>query len=126
MRALTMGALAISVTLAGASAAVADWREDASPFDQHRLASLDESKAKGLSEASAGRDIGLIHAVLDPAAGPAPPGALIGNWHCRTIKLGGMTPDVVYSWFNCRIGGSPWKRLEQLIRDTSDSMVNKT
>ena len=30
-------------------------------------------------------------------------GTLTGKWRCRTIKLGGLTPDVVYSWFNCRI-----------------------
>ena len=26
-----------------------------------------------------------------------------GAWRCRTIKLGGMTRAVVYSWFHCRI-----------------------
>ncbi|MGH6877474.1 MAG: DUF4893 domain-containing protein, partial [Rhizomicrobium sp.] len=29
---------------------------------------------------------------------------LMGDWRCRTMKLGGMAPDIVYSWFRCRIG----------------------
>ena len=47
--------------------------------------------------------MGTIHAVLDPAPEAIGEGALAGRWRCRTIKLGGLTPDVVYSWFNCRI-----------------------
>ena len=30
-------------------------------------------------------------------------GHLKGNWRCRTIKLGGASADIVYSWFPCRI-----------------------
>ena len=85
------------------SAAQAGWQEDASPFDVNRLSKLDESRAKGLSEAQAGSDMGTIHAVLDPAPQAIGEGALAGKWRCRTIKLGGMTPDVVYCWFHCRI-----------------------
>ena len=47
--------------------------------------------------------MGTIHAVLDPAPQAIGEGALAGKWRCRTIKLGGLTPDVVYAWFNCRI-----------------------
>jgi len=101
MRALIIGVF--STLLLGTGAAQAGWQDDASPFDQQRLARLEEAKAKGLSEAAAGPDMGTIHAVLDPAADPASAGALAGSWRCRTIKLGGMTPDVVYSWFRCRI-----------------------
>ena len=85
------------------SAAQAGWQEDATPFDVNRLSKLDESRAKGLSEAQAGSDMGTIHAVLDPAPQAIGEGALAGKWRCRTIKLGGITPDVVYGWFNCRI-----------------------
>ena len=28
---------------------------------------------------------------------------LIGTWRCRTMKLGGISPAVVYSWFRCRM-----------------------
>jgi hypothetical protein len=85
------------------TAAQAGWQEDATPFDVNRISKLDESRAKGLSEAQAGSDMGTIHAVLDPAPEAIGEGALAGKWRCRTIKLGGLTPDVVYSWFNCRI-----------------------
>ena len=85
------------------SAAQAGWQEDATPSDVNRISKLDELRAKGLSEAQAGSDMATIHAVLDPAPQAIGEGALAGKWRCRTIKLGGLTPDVVYSWFNCRI-----------------------
>jgi hypothetical protein len=95
--------LAATMIVAAASAAEAGWREQASTFDARRLSRLDEARAKGLAEAQSGRDIGVIHAVLDPAPISASARWFSGGWRCRTIKLGGMTPDVVYSWFRCRI-----------------------
>ena len=86
-----------------ATAAQAGWRETASAFDQDRIAKLEESKAKALGEAAAGPDMGAIRAVLDPAPTPTSEGALTGSWRCRTIKVGGITPSVVYSWFRCRV-----------------------
>ncbi len=96
--------LAALVALGAASSAAAGWRDLASPYDAGRLAKLDEARAKGLAEAQAGRDIGLIRRVLDARPRPASADSLRGSWRCRTIKLGGMTPDIVYSWFGCRIG----------------------
>ena len=34
-----------------------------------------------------------------------------GEWRCRTIKAGGLSPLVVYGWFKCRVSddGSGWK-----------------
>ena len=75
---------------------------------------MDESRAKGLDEASRGApaaDLAVIHSVLDAEAVDASSSPLGGNWRCRTIKLGGITPDVVYGWFRCRIslkGGAPY------------------
>jgi hypothetical protein len=105
------GSLIALSLCAGMSAAHAGWREDASPFDVKRFSQLEESKSRGLSEAQSGPDAELIHAVLDAAPESVSQGALAGNWRCRTIKLGGMTPDVVYSWFHCRVserGGGLW------------------
>jgi len=103
-RTLRISLIALAA-LAAASSAFAGWREEASPQDASRLARLDEARTKGLTEAQLGRDIGLIHAVMDPQSQPVSAASLKGDWRCRTIKLGGMTPDLVYSWFRCRIGG---------------------
>jgi hypothetical protein len=104
MRRFSGFAFAAFAALFTVSSASAAWQDHASSFDANRLARLDEARAKGLSEAQAGRDIGLIHTVLDMEARPSSARALEGNWRCRSIKLGGMTPDIVYSWFRCRIG----------------------
>jgi len=89
-----------------ATAANAGWHDEASQFDAQRLSRLDESRAKGLDEASRGAspsDLAAIDSVLHAQAASASPAALSGIWRCRTIKLGGVTPDVIYSWFRCRI-----------------------
>ncbi len=87
------------------SVASAGWREDASPTDIQRLNALAESRTKGLDEASRGNpaDLAAIHSVLQSGAAPASAAKPAGTWRCRTLKLGGITPDVVYSWFRCRI-----------------------
>jgi len=89
-----------------ATAANAGWRDEASQFDAQRLSRLDESRTKGLDEASRGAspsDLAAIDSVIHAQATSASPSALAGAWRCRTIKLGGLTPDVIYSWFRCRI-----------------------
>lgn len=96
----SLGAAALIFT---ASTAQAGWRDEASAFDVNRIAKLDEARAKGLTEAEAGSDMATIHAVLDPAPQNASERELTGRWRCRTIKLGGLTPDVVYGWYACRI-----------------------
>jgi hypothetical protein len=99
---LKVSLLAAALSLA-AGAAQAGWQDTASAFDAQRLSKLEESKAKALGEAQTGSDMDTIHAVLDPASMPASDSALTGSWRCRTIKIGGITPSVVYGWFNCRI-----------------------
>ncbi|MGN6516887.1 MAG: DUF4893 domain-containing protein [Rhizomicrobium sp.] len=94
-----VGLTIVAVLLA--TPALAGWRDVATQADQKRLSLLDESKARGMQQAEAGSDMGVIHAVLDPAGGPAD--GIEGMWRCRLIKLGGMTPSRVYSWFTCRI-----------------------
>jgi len=85
--------------------ATASWQNEASAYDVSRLERIDEARAKGVAEAQSGRDSGLVHAVLDAEARPASARALQGAWRCRTIKLGGLSPDIAYSWFRCRIAG---------------------
>jgi hypothetical protein len=101
---LCSGMLAAMVLCGSAAAAQAGWQDQASPYDVKRLSLLEDSKSRGLAEAEQGRDAALVHGVVDAPAVSASEGGLEGTWRCRTIKLGGMAPDVVYSWFTCRIG----------------------
>ncbi|HEY6578895.1 MAG TPA: hypothetical protein VIY09_06195, partial [Rhizomicrobium sp.] len=57
--------LVAALAAAGPSVAQAGWRDQISSYDAGRLAKIDEARAKGLAEAQAGREIGLIRAVLD-------------------------------------------------------------
>lgn len=97
MRGRTLEAFLIALALGVPAAAQAGWRDEASPYDQNRFAKLEESRAQGLAQAG---DAAAIRETLDA---PAVSGDLTGTWRCRTIKLGGMTSSVVYSWFRCRI-----------------------
>lgn len=104
MRARQYDALAAAVVAAlFCTPSAANWQEEVSAYDQGRLARLDEARAKGLAEARAGRDIGAIRSVLDAERRPVSADKLRGEWRCRTMKLGGATPDIVYSWFRCRV-----------------------
>ncbi len=97
-------AFAILALLLMGAVANAGWRDQASAFDVQRLSQIAQSRAKGVDEASLGApasDLAAIHSLLDAQAVS---GSVTGKWRCRTIKLGGLTPDVIYSWFNCRIG----------------------
>jgi len=99
--ALAPAAFALAVT--GASAG---WQDVASKADQQRLAALGDAKQKALAEAHAGTgsgDASAIDSALGAESHAPSAGEVLGSWRCRTIKLGGMTPYVVYAWFNCRI-----------------------
>jgi Domain of unknown function (DUF4893) len=45
-----------------------------------------------------------LKSVLEPAGHTVARQSLIGNWHCRNMKMGGIDAYIVYKWFNCRIG----------------------
>src|ERR1700749_2496951 len=107
MRKSTLKALTATAALvASITAASAGWQDQASDFDKGRLAALGEAKQKALDETkgSGGTgDASAINAALGPASHAPSAGGVAGSWRCRTIKLGGVTPYVVYSWFNCRL-----------------------
>jgi len=96
--------IAAMAVFCAVTAADASWEESASPYDVKRLSQLDEARSRGLSEAESGRHAALIRAVLERPQIALSGEELEGAWRCRMIKLGGMTPDMVYSWFSCRIG----------------------
>jgi len=100
------GILALALSLA-ASPAFAGWRETASPADIARIEQLDQIRKTALDDSHRGQGQGdgrIIAQVMDPEGRGIPQAALLGNWRCRQIKLGGMTSYVVYDqWFSCNV-----------------------
>ena len=89
-----------------ASPALAVWDDDVNAYDRDRLFRLEESRDRGLRAAERGaprRDLAIIHGALDQPGRPITARELTGTWQCRTMKLGGLTPDIIYSWFRCRV-----------------------
>ena len=86
--------------------------------DRDRLSKYDETRAAALDEARAGGSSSDLKILEDLVSSPTlafddfDP---VGDWRCRTIKVGGMSPLIVYGWFRCRVSddGSGW-RLEKL------------
>jgi hypothetical protein len=73
--------------------------------DASRLAGLEWSRLRGLAAAFTEADGEARQTVAGLYTnGLAPAGDLPeGNYHCRTIKLGGISPLVVYQFFDCTI-----------------------
>jgi Domain of unknown function (DUF4893) len=100
---LAIAALAV-VTLTGT--AKADWHDQITRYDVHRLDHLEQSRAQALKEAQRRGGTGDIRAVqrlFAPEPRSVPERVLAGTWRCRQVKLGGMTGYYVFDWFRCRI-----------------------
>lgn len=97
--------LLAAVALTIAAPAFAAWQDELNDFDRARLGLLDQSRDKGLAKAARGSqsDLATIRSVLGPSGGPISGRELEGDWQCRQMKLGGMAPSIVYTWFNCRV-----------------------
>jgi hypothetical protein len=93
----TLNVLLVAAVIAMPAAAHAGWRDEASSFDQSRLARLGEARDQARAEAG---NVPEAHEAFE--SGHAR-GSITGSWRCRTIKLGGMTPSKVYTWFHCRV-----------------------
>lgn len=105
MRAPKLEALLIAAAVLMPGAAHAGWREAASAFDLSRMERFADARARGLEEvqrAGAG-DLAIIRTVLEPQGRAVSPDELMGRWRCRIMKLGGITPAIVYDWFECRV-----------------------
>lgn len=97
--------LILLLMLAPMPAAAQDWRAEASPFDIERIDSAPRVLERAVAEARAGGapdDFAIVEALLGPSRAIEGE-ALLGDWRCRTIKMGGLLPLVVYGWFKCRI-----------------------
>ena len=84
------------------------------PADKARLDKYDETRKAALAEARNGGDaaeLAGLDALLAKPLLSLPDFDLGGEWRCRTTKVGGLSPLVVYGWFKCRVSddGSGWK-----------------
>ena len=112
-------AIAISAT-----AAFAGWRDEASDFDINRMQLMEQWRERAVWEAQhyadGTGDFGALRRVLGPQGHTVPARALIGNWRCRNMKMGGVNAYIVYQWFNCRItsanGGLFFQKLNGTLR----------
>ncbi|MCW2310046.1 DUF4893 domain-containing protein [Rhodobium gokarnense] len=97
--------LAVSAVLPAVRAA--DGLVDAlTKRDRERLAAFDEARASAIAEARKGGDaaeVAVLDGILAGGSLPLDDAGLTGRWRCRTAKLGGNLPLVVYGWFACRI-----------------------
>ncbi|MBZ9856868.1 DUF4893 domain-containing protein [Mesorhizobium sp. CA13] len=85
--------------------------------DKARLDKYGETRKAALAEAKAGNpgEVRQLDALLAKPLVAFSDKDLTGKWQCRTIKVGGLGPLVIYGWFKCRVtdDGSGW-RLEKL------------
>lgn len=73
------------------------------PEDQERMRDFDAimgRAVKGALAEGAPADVAVLVEALRGAPGTLDP---VGDWNCRTLKLGGLLPLVVYGNFRCRI-----------------------
>ena len=95
MRALALSALLVALPVAA---------QDIRPADMERLSYLTEHFGAAMRQAMEGGAPADVEALREALAG-APDGRVdpSGDWDCRTIKIGGVSPLVVYQPFRCRL-----------------------
>ena len=96
----------IWISLALACLALPAPAQEMRPQEEVRLAALDETAGRALRAALAGGSRGDVDLLQEAMAGtPLAPieTTLAGDWSCRTLKLGGLTPLTAYAAFDCRI-----------------------
>jgi hypothetical protein len=86
-----------------------DWRSAATEDDRARLRNWRDVWVKAVAQARSaghGAEIAAEGVLLEPDSGVAPVGLAIGEYRCRTIKVGSpsdLLPYVAYPPFRCRI-----------------------
>lgn len=112
--------LCLLASAGAASPALADGEVDRliTAHDRSRLQRYETTRREASAEARAGgnpADIAIVEAALGGERASFEGFDMTGAWRCRTIKLGGLLPLVVYDWFRCRVDddGSGW-RLEKI------------
>ena len=81
--------------------------------DKARLDKYGETRKAALDEAKAGdpAEVKQLDELLARPLVAFSDKDLTGNWKCRTIKVGGLSPLIIYGWFKCKMSddGSGWK-----------------
>lgn len=119
-------ALALVLGLASALPAFADGEVQKlmTAADKKRLADYGETRKAALAESRAGNpdEVKQLDAIVAKPFVSFRGFDMTGNWQCRTIKVGGGLPVVVYGWFKCRVtdDGSGWT-----LQKTSGSQRTK-
>jgi hypothetical protein len=112
MKLFTFALAAILALLAGSALADGVAQELMTPADKGRLEKYEETRKAALAEAKNGAaEVAALDALLAKPLLSLPDFDLGGEWRCRTTKVGGLSPLVVYGWFKCRVSddGSGWK-----------------
>jgi len=122
VRISTALALSLAAFFVVPSVAWAGWQEQISAADRDRLEHLGQIREAALAEAGRSRGDGdgrVVDRVMRPQGHMIPASALMGNWRCRQIKLGGMTSYMVYSaWFRCSIHNSRGRLVLEKVNGT--------
>lgn len=79
---------------------------DLTEADASRLDNMFTSRTRGLAaamEAESQTDRETASELFESGLAQAEEELLAGTYQCRTIKMGGISPLVVYDWFHCEI-----------------------
>ncbi|MDG4895754.1 DUF4893 domain-containing protein [Mesorhizobium sp. WSM4976] len=81
--------------------------------DKGRLEKYGETHKAALEEAKAGNpsEVKQLDDLLAKPIVAFSDKDLTGNWKCRTIKTGGISPLIIYDWFKCKVtdDGAGWR-----------------
>jgi hypothetical protein len=114
MKLFILALAAILALPAGSALADGVMQKLMTPADKGRLEKYEETRKAALAEAKNGgnsAEVAALGALLAKPLLSTPDFDLGGEWRCRTTKVGGLSPLVVYGWFKCRVSddGSGWK-----------------
>ena len=106
--------LALLVVLPTAASADCVVDKLITPADRIRLDRYAQTRETAIAEARQGGvpgDIAQLETILAKRVQTFRDFDMTGDWRCRTTKIGGELPLVIYGWFKCRVSddGSGWK-----------------
>ena len=101
--------------LGPSGAVLPDWRGSITAIDRDRYQRRDAAWSLALQQArrqAGSGDLTTLGDLIDPRAARAGVTPPVGNYRCRTVKLGSQGGEdglgyVVYGWFACRIESTP-------------------